>query len=406
MIGYPGYMRFGIDVLLRDTKFLAKLKASKIGLVGHQASVTDKMDHSLDALIHAGANITCAFGPQHGMRGEKQYNMIESEDYVDPIHKIPVFSLYGKSRHPTAEMLAHCDGVIVDLQDVGCRIYTYLTTLGYVMQEAAKHKKWVWVLDRPNAAGRPVEGTILEPGQESFVGLGPMPMRHGFTLGEMAFWIRDHFKLNLDLQVIEMENYHPAAAGLGWPHARAWINPSPNIPNVPSARCYPGAVMLEGTTLSEGRGTTRPFEWFGAPDIDAREFISKMHTLAPDWMKGISIRPTFFEPTFYKHQGKLCSGIQLHAEGSNYNHKTFKPYRMMALAFKALRLTQPKYDLWRDFAYEYVTDRLPIDVITGGKFMREWVDNPSSTIAEFEKKCATDEQKWIGETEKYFIYEK
>jgi uncharacterized protein YbbC (DUF1343 family) len=277
-------MKFGLDRLLADPALRAPLKGRRIALLAHPASLTPEMTHSLDALRACGdLNITAAFGPQHGLRGEKQANMIESDDYTDPVHGIPVFSLYGKVRKPTPAMLDTCDVILVDLQDIGCRIYTFVTTLRYVLEAAAECGKSVWVLDRPNPIGRPVEGLRLRPGWQSFVGAGPLPMRHGLTLGELGLWFIAHFKLDVDYRVIEMEGWEPdAAPGFGWPLGeRAWVNPSPNAPNIYMARAYGGTVMVEGTTLSEGRGTTRPLELFGAPDIDARAVMQEMRALAP-----------------------------------------------------------------------------------------------------------------------------
>ena len=211
------------------------------------------------------------------LRGDKQDNMVESDDFTDPVHGIPVFSLYGEVRRPTGQSMGTFDTILIDLQDLGCRIYTFITTLLYVLEAAAEHGKSVWVLDRPNPAGRPVEGLTLRPGWESFVGAGPIPMRHGLTLGELGHWFVDHFKLDVDYRVIEMEGWQPdAAPGFGWPPERVWINPSPNAANLNMARAYAGTVMLEGTTLSEGRGTTRPLELFGAPDLEPRRIMAEM----------------------------------------------------------------------------------------------------------------------------------
>lgn len=402
---------FGIDRLIAEPEFQKQLQGKRIGLVAHPASVTEDLTHSIDAISAIpGLKLTCAFGPQHGMKGDKQYNMIESEDEIDPVHKIPIFSLYGKVRRPTAEQLSHCDGVLVDLQDVGCRIYTYLTTLFYMMEECAKIGKFVWVLDRPNPAGRSMEGSILRKGNESFVGMGPVLMRHGMTLGEMAHWIKGTYKMNLDLRVLEMRGYSISRApGYGWPlEQRAWVNPSPNLPTLSGTRCYSGTVMLEGTNLSEGRGTTRPLEGFGAPDISGEKILKDMERLAEkenrEWMKGCLLRPFYFEPTFYKHQGKLCSGIQIHVDHAQYCPDHFKPYRIQALAFKALRNLYPSYDLWRNFPYEYVTDRLAIDVITGCETMRMWVDDPAAKLSDLETFLAKDEKQWKEQMHAYQIY--
>jgi uncharacterized protein YbbC (DUF1343 family) len=282
-------MIFGIDRLLAEPALRAPVAGKRVALLAHPASVTQDLTHSLDALAACdGVKLSAAFGPQHGLRGDKQDNMMETADFHDPVHAIPVFSLYGEVRRPTDAMMDTFDVLLVDLQDLGCRIYTYTTTLLYVLEAAAKHGKEVWVLDRPNPIGRPVEGLTLRDGWESFVGAGPMPMRHGLTLGELGLWFIDHFKLNVEYRLIEMQGWAPdEAPGYGWPLGRrAWVNPSPNAPNLWMARAFPGTVMLEGATLSEGRGTTRPLELFGAPDIDARRVLMTMQALAPDWLHG------------------------------------------------------------------------------------------------------------------------
>lgn len=400
-------MKFGIDRLLEDASLRAALEGKRVALVAHPASVTRDLTHSLDALIAAGVNITATFGPQHGMRGDKQDNMVESRDYNDPVHNVPVFSLYGDQRHPTGQMMSTFDVVLIDLQDLGCRIYTFITTLLYVIEACAKDGKEVWVLDRPNPAGRPVEGLTLRPGWESFVGAGPIPMRHGLTLGELGQWFIDHYKLDVAYRVIEMEGYRPDdAPGYGWPIGqRTWVNPSPNAPNLWMARAYAGTVMVEGATLSEGRGTTRPLEIFGAADINARDVIAEMQKLAPHWLNGCVLREIWFEPTFHKWEGQLCHGVQIHCEDpALYDHNAFKPWRVQALAFKAIRRLYPKYDLWRQFAYEYVFDKLAIDVINGGPLLREWVDNPDAMPADLDAITLPDEQAWLAERIKYLRY--
>ena len=399
-------MKFGIDRLLSEPELQAALKGRRVALVAHPASVTADLTHSIDALIAAGVTISAAFGPQHGMKGDLQDNMMESPDETDPVHGFPVFSLYGEVRRPTAQMMGTFDVVLIDLQDLGCRIYTFITTLLYVLEAAAEHGKEVWVLDRPNPAGRPVEGTTLVAGWESFVGAGPMPMRHGMTLGELGHWFIDHFRLKVAYRVIEMQGYDPEARpGYGWPLGeRAWINPSPNAPNLSMARAYPGTVMVEGATLSEGRGTTRPLELFGAPDIDARAVIAGMKAFAPEWVKGCSLRDMWFEPTFHKHVGQLCSGVQIHVEGPHYDHAAFRPWRVQALGFKAIRRLYPDYDLWRDFPYEYAFGKLPIDVINGGPSLREWVDAPGSTAADLDAIAEPDEAAWVETRRPFLIY--
>ncbi len=399
-------MKFGIDRLLSDPALQAPLKGQRVALLAHPASVTADLTHALDALAALeDVNITAAFGPQHGLRGDKQDNMMESPDFTDPVHNIPVFSLYGEVRRPTPASMDNFDVLLIDMQDLGCRIYTFITTLLYMLEAAAEHNKAVWVLDRPNPAGRPVEGLTLRSGWESFVGAGPMPMRHGLTLGELGSWFIDHYGIDVDYRVIAMDGYRPEAApGFGWPADRLWINPSPNAPNINMARAYAGTVMLEGTTLSEGRGTTRPLEIFGAPDIDARKVIAEMQSFAPQWLNGCSLREIWFEPTFHKHVHTLCHGVHIHAEGSSYDHQAFQPWRLQVLAFKAIRRLYPDYDLWRDFPYEYEFGKLAIDVINGGPALREWVDSTHSTADAFDAMTSVDERKWLEERRKFLLY--
>ncbi len=388
-------MKFGIDRLLADPDLRKPLEGKRVALVAHPASVTQDLTHSLDALFAAGVNVTGAFGPQHGLKGDKQDNMVETADETDPQYGIPVFSLYGEVRRPSGQMMSSADVFLFDLQDLGCRIYTFVTTLLYLLEEAAKSGKTVWVLDRPNPAGRPVEGTLLEPGQESFVGAGPMPMRHGLTMGEMGYWFIDHFSLDVDYRVIAMDGWAPDGPGYGWPTDRVWINPSPNAANVNMARAYAGTVMLEGTTLSEGRGTTRPLEvLFGAPDIDAKAVLAEMERMSPDWLDGCALRECHFEPTFHKHAGSLCNALMIHAEGPFYGHAAFRPWRLQALAFKAIRNLYADYHLWRDFPYEYELDRLAIDVINGGPSLREWVDDAEAAPGDLDALASHDEAVW------------
>lgn len=398
-------MKFGIDRLLASPELLAELAGRRVALVAHPASVTSGLTHSLDALVGAGVNVTSAFGPQHGLKGDKQDNMVETRDETDPVYGIPVFSLYGEVRRPTRQMMSSAEVFLFDLQDLGCRIYTFVTTLLYLLEEAAKHGKTVWVLDRPNPAGRPVEGSLLVPGQESFVGAGPMPMRHGLTMGEMGRWFIDHFGLDVDYRVIEMEGWNPDGSGFGWPEDRVWINPSPNAANLNMARTYAGTVMLEGTMLSEGRGTTRPLEvLFGAPDIDAAAVHREMQRIAPEWLNGCKLRECHFEPTFHKHAGTLCNALMIHAEGPFYDHSAFRPWRLQALAFKAIRSLYPEYDLWRNFPYEYELKRLAIDVINGGPALREWVDNPALRASDLEALAHADEADWQAAVRQHLLY--
>jgi uncharacterized protein YbbC (DUF1343 family) len=401
-------VKFGVDRLREDPALRRDLRGRRVALLAHPASVTEDLAHSLDALAALGGDVrlTAALGPQHGLRGDKQDNMVESPDYVDPALGIPVFSLYGEVRRPTTAMLGTFDVLLVDLQDLGCRIYTFITTLRYVLEAGAAHGKSVWVLDRPNPVGRPVEGLTLRAGWESFVGAGEMPMRHGLTLGELGHWFVRRLRLDVDYRVIEMQGWQPGAApGYGWPLGeRTWVNPSPNAPNLWMARCYPGTVMLEGTTLSEGRGTTRPLELFGAPDLDVPGLLRDMQQLAPEWLQGCRLRPCWFEPTFHKHVGKLCAGVQVHVEDASYDHAAFRPWRLQALAFKALRRQRPDYALWRDFPYEYEHGRLAIDLINGSEILRQWVDDPTAGPGDLEALAREDERAWLEQRADVLIY--
>jgi len=400
-------MKFGIDRLFENPKLRKPLAGKRVALLAHPASVTRDLTHALDALATLkDIKLTAAFGPQHGLRGDKQDNMMESPDFHDSPHGIPVFSLYGEVRRPTPQMMDTFDVLLVDLQDLGCRIYTFITTLRYMLEAAAQHCKAVWVLDRPNPVGRPVEGLRLRPGWESFVGAGPLPMRHGLTLGELANWFVKTLHLDVEFNVVTMEGWEPARApGYGWPlDERTWVNPSPNAPNLWMARCYAGTVMLEGTTLSEGRGTTRPLELFGAPDLEPRALLAKMASLAPEWLRGCRLRECWFEPTFQKHAGKLCAGVQMHVDAANYNHESFKPWRLMALAFKSLRALRPDYDLWRALPYEYENDRLTIDLINGSELLRQWVDDSEAAPADLDAMAMTEEAAWLDERNSCLLY--
>ena len=400
-------IEFGLDHLLAEPSLRKPLAGKRIALLAHPASVTADLTHALDALATMPEiKLNAAFGPQHGLRGDKQDNMVESATFLDPRHGIPVFSLYGEVRRPTEAMMDSFDILLIDLQDLGCRIYTFITTLHYLLEAAARHRKSVWVLDRPNPAGRPIEGLTLRPGWESFVGAGPMPMRHGLTMGELAQWFIAKAGLDVDYRTIPMRGWQPdARPGFGWPLGeRTWINPSPNAPNLFMARCYAGTVMLEGTTLSEGRGTTRPLELFGAPDIDASAILREMHSQAPDWLAGCTLRECWFEPTFHKHAGKLCNGVQIHVEDGSYHHQVFRPWRLQALAFKAIRRRYPDYGLWRDFPYEYEHERLAIDLINGSPLLREWVDDPQATPADLDNLASADEKAWREESAAFRDY--
>jgi uncharacterized protein YbbC (DUF1343 family) len=275
-----------------------------------------------------------------------------------------------------------------------------------MLEACAEHAKSVWVLDRPNPTGRPIEGTILEKDWKSFVGAAPLIMRHGLTFGELANWLIGVKQLDVEVHVIPMDGYSPEVApGFGWPvFELAWVNPSPNASSLNMARCFPGTVLFEGTTLSEGRGTTTALEVVGAPDIDFDVVLNRMRSLQSHWLDGCIIRRCYFEPTFQKHVRKMCSGIQIHTDHSSYQHEQFRPYRLAALLLKAIRWEYSDYELWRKFPYEYETERLAIDLLSGGTFLRNWVDDPDTSPADFDQRLTQDEREWAQIRESYLLY--
>ncbi len=393
-----GSYRTGLDRLLTDPALRRPLVGKRVGLLTRPAAVTAELTHAADALAPvlaaAGARLTALFGPQHGARGDKQDNMIASEDEYDARLGVPVYSLYGERLRPTPQQLAEIDVLLVDLQDIGCRVYTYLTTLRYVLEEAANARVEVWVLERPNPIGRAVEGFCLQPNWESFVGAGACALRHGMTLAEAGIWFVESLRLDVAYRFVGLDGWTPdAAPGYGWPPERVWVPPSPNAPTPWMARCYPGTVMLEGTTLSEGRGTTRPLECFGAPGLDPYRWRDATLALAPPWCQGAVLRPLWFEPTFHKHAGQRCGGLMIHTEPPGYA-PSFRPWRCVSAALKALRALQPEFDLWRQFPYEFEHERLAIDLINGGPMWREWVDDPTATPADLDALVAEDERAW------------
>ena len=400
-------MKFGIDRLLDEPALRAPLEGRRVALLAHPASVTQDLTHSLDALAACGGiTLSAAFGPQHGLRGDKQDNMVESPDYDDPVHGIPVFSLYGEVRRPDRPDDGHVRHPARRSAGSGLP-HLHLHHHAALRARGGGAARQIGVGARsPQSRRRPVEGLTLRPGWESFVGAGALPMRHGLTLGELGSWFIDTLGLDVDYRVIEMEGWQPdEGPGFGWPLGeRAWINPSPNAPNLWMARAYAGTVMLEGTTLSEGRGTTRPLELFGAPDLDARRVIAEMHAVAPQWLHGCMLRDCWFEPTFHLHVGALCNGVQIHTEGPAYDHAAFKPWRIQALAFKAIRRLWPDYDLWRDFAYEYEHDKLAIDLINGSPLLRSWVDDSEAAPGDLDALAAADEQAWAEERRRFLVY--
>jgi uncharacterized protein YbbC (DUF1343 family) len=396
---------FGIDIVQDDERALKQLKSKKVSLVAHPASVDKNLNHVLDVFISLSRSydfqIVSAFGPQHGVLGEKQDNMIESDDFFDPVYKIPIYSLYGKFRRPLAKQIAEFDVLIFDLQDLGTRIYTFVTTLLYCMEECAKQKKEIWILDRLNPIGRKIEGNILTAGYESFVGAGPMPMRHGLTIGELANWFKKQFRLDLDLKIIKLNN---TSQGLIWDSSRTWVNPSPNAANLNMALCYPGSVMLEGTNLSEARGTTRPLEMVGAESFSFKLVINEMLRIHPEVFSGVKIRKTYFQPTFHKFSGLLCEGFQIHTDHNSFSNAFFQPFRLFCVLFKAYQNIYPDFELWRDFSYEYTTGRLPIDIIFGSDFLRRWVSDKLATYQDLNLFLSQDEKLWGDIAKDFYLY--
>jgi uncharacterized protein YbbC (DUF1343 family) len=363
----------GIAVLLDKKRDL--IKGKRVGAVVHPASVLPDLRHTADALSACpDFELKSLLGPQHGARGEKQDNMVESGFYRDPDTGLPVHSLYGETRRPTGDMLNDIDILLFDLQDAGTRVYTFIYTMAYCMQACALLGKRMIVLDRPNPInGRQVEGNLLNPDYSSFVGLYPIPMRHGMTTGELALLFNTEFNIGCDLTVVAMEGWRRDAwfDQTGLP----WVMPSPNLPTIDSAVVYPGFVLVEGTCLSEGRGTTRPFEMIGAPFIGSRTYAARLNDLQ---LPGVWFRPAHFQPTFQKWGGQMCGGAQIHV----LDREAFEPYLTGIAALSAARDLYPDEFKWRDPPYEYEYERLPIEILCGGRSIPEaiWTGTPMNRI--------------------------
>jgi uncharacterized protein YbbC (DUF1343 family) len=362
----------GSERLLASTA----LTAQRVGIVCNPASLDHRFTHIADALTaHRGATLAAIFGPQHGFRSDVQENMIETGHGQDAARRVPVYSLYSDTREPTAEMLHGIDVLVIDLQDVGTRIYTYIYTMAYCLSAAKRHALKVIVCDRPNPiGGTQVEGPVLRHGFESFVGLYPIPMRHGMTIGELARLFNEHFGIGADLQVIPMdgwrrEMYHDVAEA-------PWVMPSPNMPTLDTAIVYPGTVLFEGTNVSEGRGTTRPFELLGVPWVSAEKFADALNRRN---IAGVFFRPVVFEPTFHKHAKQSCAGCQIHV----LDRRTFAPVLVGVLLTEAFRAAAPERFAWRDPPYEYEHEKLPFDILAGSAETREQIEAgvPAEEIA-------------------------
>ncbi|MBN1568478.1 MAG: DUF1343 domain-containing protein [Acidobacteria bacterium] len=349
-------VRPGIEVLLEKERDLVKGK--RVGAVVHPASVLSDLRHTADALAECrDFDLVSLLGPQHGARGEKQDNMIESDFYQDPDTGLPVHSLYGETRRPTEAIMQDLDILLFDLQDAGTRVYTFIYTMAYCMEACARFGKRMIVLDRPNPInGRQVEGNILDPEYRSFVGLFPIPMRHGMTTAELALLFNTEFGIGCDLTVVEMEGWQRNLwfDQTGLP----WIQPSPNLPTINSAVVYPGSVLVEGTCLSEGRGTTRPFEIIGAPFVNGRNYAARLNALD---LPGVWFRPAYFQPTFQKWAGQMCGGIQIHVR----ERELYEPYLTGIAVLSAAHELYPEFFKWREPPYEYEYEKLPIQILCG-----------------------------------------
>jgi uncharacterized protein YbbC (DUF1343 family) len=385
----------GLEVLFESK--LDLLDGARVGLIVHPASFNSRFEHAAD-LFHQEKRIklTALFGPQHGIRGETQDNMIEWQSFRDQQTSLPAYSLYGETRKPTPSMLAEVDVLVFDLQDIGTRVYTFIYTMALAMEAARDFDKRFIVLDRPNPInGVQIEGNILEPEFTSFVGMFPIPMRHGMTVGELALMFNREFGIGCDLEVVKMEGWRRSMwfEETGLP----WVMPSPNMPTVDTAVVYPGTVMFEGTTVSEGRGTTRPFEIIGAPYIDPRALTEE---LAKDKLPGVVFRPVHFEPAFHKFAGQLCGGVQIHVTDRN----AFKPVLTGVAIISAIRRLYPNEFGWKEPPYEYVYDKLPFDVINGSSRLREQIE-AGTPVTEIKDGWRVDLNKFAERRRAYLLYD-
>src|SRR5262245_2166633 len=380
-------VRLGSDLLLSSSR----LEGARVGIVCNHASLDRGFLHIVDRLASApGVTLAAIFGPQHGFRSDVQDNMIETPHVDDSTRRVPLYSLYSETREPTAAMLAGLDALIIDLQDIGARIYTYIYTMANCLRACAKHGVPVIVCDRPNPiGGTEVEGALLVEGFESFVGQFPIPMRHGMTIGELATLFNEHFGIGAPLEVVEMSGWtrEMYADQTGLP----WVMPSPNMPTLESAVVYPGTVLFEGTMASEGRGTTRPFEIVGAPWVHAERFVSAMNAHE---LPGVHFRPAVFEPTFQKHAKTTCRGCQIHVR----DRRAFKPVLTGVALIQEIRAANPSAFSWREPPYEYEHEKEPIDILAGSPALRTAVEDDVSA-----EEIA---QSWIGDADRFVALRK
>ena len=387
-------MKLGLDALFES--HLDLLDGARVGLIVNPASINQRFEHSADLFHqHPGINLTALFGPQHGIRGETQDNMIEWQTFRDKRTDLPAYSLYGETRKPTLEMLDAVDVLVFDVQGVGTRVYTFVYTMALAMKAARECGKRFIVLDRPNPiSGTKIEGNILEPEFQSFVGMFPIPMRHGMTVGELALMFNREFGIGCELEVVKMDGWRRSMwyDDTGLP----WVLPSPNIPTLDTAVVFPGSVIFEGTNASEGRGTTRPFEIMGAPYIEPDELVAK---LKQEHLPGVVFRPLHFQPTFHKHAGKVCGGIQIHVT----DRGSMKPVITGIAIISAIRRLYPDYFEWKQPPYEYVYGKLPFDVINGGARLREQIE-AGSPLSEIEESWREGLNKFAERREEYLFY--
>ena len=387
-----GSVRLGSDVLLGSQH----LRGARVGVVCNHASVDHVYRHIVDRLIEApGVDLAAIFGPQHGFRSDVQDNMIETPHGDDPARRVPVYSLYSDTREPDANMVRGLDVLVIDLQDIGARIYTYIYTMANCLRAAARHDLPVVVCDRPNPiGGGQVEGATLAPGFESFVGQFPLPMRHGMTIGELARLFNDQFGIGATLQIVRMERWHRE---MYWDQTGLpWVMPSPNMPTLDTAIVYPGTVLFEGTLLSEGRGTTRPFELVGAPGIDADRFAAAMNALE---LPGVYFRPAVFQPTFQKHAQQTCGGCQVHVR----DRDDFRPLLTGVALIDMFRRFDPAGFAWRPPPYEYERDKAPIDILAGSRVLREQIESETPLQA-IEAGWRADEKEFARLRRPYLLY--
>jgi len=387
-------IKLGLEKILNEQSNL--LKNLRIGLICNQASVNHQFQHAADLFFeNDNLNLVALFGPQHGIRGDVQDNMVETCHTIDKLTKLPIYSLYSETRQPTVEMLSSIDALVFDLQDVGGRVYTFIYTMANAMKACSKLGKKMFVLDRPNPiGGLSVEGNFLEKGHESFVGQFPIPMRHGLTIGELAKFFNEEFNINCELEIITMNNWERRDF---YDETDApWVMPSPNIPTVDTTIVFPSTVYFEGTQVSEGRGTTRPFEIVGAPYIDSKEYADALSLLE---LPGVIFRPINFLPTFQKHSNQSCGGVFLHIT----ERDSFEPVITGLAMIKILYELYPNDFKWKDTPYEYEFNRNPFDVIAGTAKIRGMIEKGKS-INEIKLSWKNDVKDFNESREKYFLY--